>query len=327
MKKFIIYALLCFGLAINANAQCPNPLMPPNCTPPLVTHYSSNQHSDPTQSPTCYFYLSYDLIECPNFVLGAYITNLEVYGVGGCIPNPAIVKQQLQNMNATILSNSPATFDIPSKCYKYITVDIPASQVAALMASNPTGGMCFPNWSAGNQLRMAILVPCDNNICCNFDQSTNPVTITSTPACGNTISYPQNTSFTFNFPISGGTFPLSGTIFQDDVSPCMAWCELEGIPTGVAGWKMARVVNNLTNPSTNTQDFEFIIKDRKLDLTHSQDQLMGIFLYDIQGKPVKVVKENIPQYVDVSDLKSNIYIFRALMKDGTVVKSKLSLQF
>lgn len=325
-KKFML-AMALLMASFQINAQCANPSFTDDCI--FTTEVNTN---DIFNDNGCFVIVTYTLVTCTKSSGGTvhYLKNIKFARSESSngIPCPMYSEEDIVNLIKSrypnwAIADYSNNFSIEAPCMKYIQIVPNQADLAAIM--DPANG-CFTNVcepTSGSTATLAFLVPCSDNICCDWDASTN--TFNPSPACVDNGKYNPGPSLTpWVFLCSSGNRLLRYTILGD-LTPCGPWCSLTGLgnTAGNPTTKLARYVSN--TQSSNSNQFEYILSDKVIKLTN-QNKLKEFYIFDFTGKVLYSYRNDIPAIIDLSKMSQQILIITGKDLEGNSFSSKVMMK-
>lgn len=325
MRKFFLIAIALLIANYTITAQCANP---PLCTDPEFVFKTTQM----VNYNGCILFIEYTQVRCQidngngSFSYNYFFKDIKLASSINpttgqpCYPSDAdlnaIIQSMYPNSNTIDFSNN---FSLQQPCMKYIEILPNPQDLADIM--NPANG-CFTNvceTPPGSIGTLALLVPCSENICCDWDAATN--TFIPSPSCTDNGNYNPGTSPSpWIFNCSSGPKQLRYTIIGD-IMPCRPWCSING-PGSVAGQptQMARYISNAEH-SINNQ-FQYTVSENIIKF-FDKSLLKEIYVFDLSGKVIHSFKNDIPPTIDLDKMKNQLLIISGKDIEGNSFSGKV----
>lgn len=314
-------------VSFQLSAQCTNTPIGSECNTTLEETYSDMQLLN-----GCYYFWEATKVICTNSlgVTSSYLKNVKfvssVSSTGA--PCPLLSQADLIAMIKSkwvgwVLIDYSQDITVEMPCMKYIEV-VPNQRELQNLMANPGGcfsaNICSPNGN-GNLGTLALLVPCSDVICCNWDAASQ--TMTPGQTCTDDGKYNAGMTGIWTFKCTmGRTMPLGFTVVGD-LTPCGPWCSLSGVGS-VAGQpgslKAAR--SNQNGISANSNSFDYKLTNRVLKLS-TPSLIMQIMVTDVNGKVIHQYQNSIPAQLDLSKNPTQIILINGKDVNGKDFSTKV----
>lgn len=316
--------------SFQVNAQCTNTPIGYDCNTTLEETYTDGQILN-----GCYYLWQATKVSCTNSlgVTSTYLKDVKVLSSVSSTgaPCPLLSQADLTAMIKSkwvgwVLIDHSQDITVEMPCMKYIQV-VPNQGDLQLLMANPGGclnaNICSPGGN-GNLSTLALLVPCSDVICCNWDAASQ--TMTPGSACIDDGQYNSGMSGTWMFKCSNGSSMQLRYTVVGDLTPCGPWCSLSGVGS-VAGQpgslKAAR--SNQNGISSNAASFDYKLANRILNI-NNPSQIKEITVNDINGKVIHQYQNSIPAQLDLSKNPTQLLLINGKYVNGRDFSTKVMVE-
>ncbi|MCU0323388.1 MAG: T9SS type A sorting domain-containing protein [Chitinophagaceae bacterium] len=212
----------------------------------------------------------------------------------------------------TTAINVFSTYDV---CYKWIGGSITNGYTVGRLAAAGCINAC--SMGLGDD-HIAMRVPCDATMCCNYDFTFAPDSIsvsTNNPTCMDTSTIALGDVGSYTIPNCGITVDY----VIDYLGTCGAYCSLDDPKYNKAAFEVLEDKNSA---------FDYTIKGDYLNLSSKTiEGLKAYYIFDLSGKNVQYQIDNVGEQIDISRIPRNQnYIIKFLQHSGKTITIKANLK-